>query len=619
MIRLLAWCLVAMVGFAARALAAPPVVYNVDLTDARSQVVRVSATFRGVGDTLDLHLPVWRPGLYQILDPAGTIRELRAVGLADASAPTPLDVAKPRTSHWRVSTAGQGTVRVEYTVWAASLDNRTRHADDTHAYLSPSTVFLYAQEWRDAPVEVRMRTPAGWRVSSGMDADAAAEPGVTVLRAASYDVLADSPIEAGLHELIRFDVEGVPHEVVVWSGAAPADPPPPGDFRASERYRKMPADFAAIAREQREIFGDLPYSRYVFMLHVYPGGRGGTEHLNSTIMQVSPEAFATDEAYTRLLSLTSHEVFHTWNVKRFRPSSMTPYNYQGESDTSLLWLVEGTTSYYEDLVLVRAGLIKPDEFLKTLAKMIGELRARPGARVQSVADAGADAWIKFNRRTADATNSQVSFYDKGALVSLLLDLSIRDRTAGRASLDDLMRALDRDYGGRTGYTEADVRRLLGQIVGAGPDAFDDFFTTAIRGTETLPFEPAPASRSPARRNPRSPRWASRFRIPAGWPRWRRSRPTGPPRPPESSREIWSSRSTVGVSAPTRGTKPSSDGPSPSVSDLRSSATTCSESSMSSSPHGPREIGRSPAPRTPTIRAERPTRHGWACRGPTTRP
>ncbi len=389
-----------------------------------------------------------------------------------------------------MSAAGQASVRVEYEVWAASLENRTRHADDTHAYLSPSTVFLYAHEWRDTPVEVRLRAPAGWRVASGMEADAPGEPGLTVLRAANYDVLADSPIEAGLHDLIRFDVDGVPHEIAVWSGAAPTDPPAPGDFRATDRYRAMPADFASIVRAQRDLFGVLPYSRYVFILHVYPGGRGGTEHLNSTIMQVSPEAFLDGESYTRLLSLTSHEVFHTWNVKRFRPRSMTPYNYQGESDTSLLWLVEGTTSYYEDLVLVRAGLIKPDEFFKALAKMIGDLRARPGARVQSVADSGADAWIKFNRRTADATNSQVSFYDKGALVSLLLDLEIRDRSGGRSSLDDLMRSLDREYGARAGYTEADVRRVLGRLVGSGPDAFDEFFDTAIRGTGELPYESA---------------------------------------------------------------------------------------------------------------------------------
>ncbi|QOJ00804.1 MAG: M61 family metallopeptidase [Phycisphaeraceae bacterium] len=470
--------------------AAEPVRYHVDLTRAREQAVRVRMTLPGpFEDSIDVHLPVWRPGLYLVLDQAGTVRWTRASAVEPAGAERHAEMSKINKSSWRVSGLRDATaVVVEYEVWAASLENRTRHADDTHAFLNPSTVFMYAHERRSSPVEVRLSTPAGWRVATGLPADADG-----VLRAVEYDRLADSPIEAGFHDLIAFEIDGVPHEIAVWTGeaATPSSEPAPGSVRSAERYRAMPADFAAIIRAQAAIFGGMPYERYVFLVHCHPAGRGGTEHYNSTIVGCTPEAFFDADRYRSFLSLISHEMFHTWNVKRFRPAGMTPYDYQRENYTDLLWVAEGTTTYYEDVILVRAGLMKPAELLKNLAKSIGDLRSRPGAGVQSVADSSYDAWVKFNKRTADAANSTVSFYDKGALVSLVLDMTLRERRGGAASLDTVMRALHRAFPEPTaGYTVADLRRVIGEAAGDDDGWIDRFFSTLVHGTADPDFESA---------------------------------------------------------------------------------------------------------------------------------
>jgi len=456
-----------------------PVMYRVDLAQAAAQVIRIEMTLDGVRtDEVDVRLPVWRPGLYAVLDQAGTIRTLAAKD-PDGEA---LDAVKVDKSTWRITSAGKTSIRVVYDVWAASLDNRTRHADDTHVFMSPSTTFLYADAWRNLPVEVSItHAPRGWSLSTGMESSPDAAGGWTI-SAPDYDVLADSPLEVGVHEVISFDVDGVPHELVLWTGAAPSQ-----RIRDTDLFKKTPDAIAAIVRAQKAIFGALPYDRYVFILHCYPGARGGTEHLNSTVIQAPPEAFYDETRHRRFLSLVSHEVFHTWNVKRFRPAGLVPYDYQRENYTELLWLAEGTTSYYEDLVLVRAGLMKQDDFLKGLAESIDALRSRPGNSVQSLRDSSFDAWIKYNRRTADAANSTVSFYDKGALASFILDMTIRTRTKNARSLDDLMRRLfERFPSPNHAYTTHDVRAILDDLGGD----YDEFFRTAIDGTGDLDFEDA---------------------------------------------------------------------------------------------------------------------------------
>lgn len=456
--------------------------YAVGLSRAATQMIDVSVAAPDLapGTThVDFVLPAWRPGKYAILDTAGTVRDVRA----RSGRGEPLAVEKTDKQTWRVAANGEGGVVLDYRVYANSLGDRTRHADDTHAFISPSSVMMYVPERRERPVRVRIDAPDGWQVATGLSPEGE-DP--RVLAAADYDVLVDSPLEIGLHEAQRFEVDGVPHEIVVWTAGQGI--PKEDTEGGNANWDRMPEDFAAIVREQREIFGDLPYERYVYLVHAYPGGSGGTEHLNSTAMGTSPKTFEDEKTYDRFLGLVSHEMFHTWNVKRFRPAGLVPYDYTRENYTDLLWVAEGVTSYYDDLTLARAGLMGRDDYLKRLGDSIDALRRRPGAAAQSLAESSFDAWIKFNRPTPDSVNSTVSFYDKGALASLVLDMEIRRRTEGRASLDDAMRTMYRRFPlGGPGYTTADLIAVLNDITGS---RFEAFFEKHIAGVEPLDFESA---------------------------------------------------------------------------------------------------------------------------------
>ena len=451
--------------------AEPSVRYDVDLTEPQRQLVRITMRVDGLEPgTHEVFLPVWRPGRYGVLDFAATLRGASAATLDGG----PMDLERTGKSSWTVDTGDESGFAFSYTIYANSMGNRTRYMDDSHAFLSGSSVFVYTPEARSAPVEVGIRKPETWRVATGL------EPSPTTrgaLVAANYDVLVDSPIEVGEHDLIEFEVEGVPHEIVIW-GEADYDP------------AELEADFAAIVREQLEIFERLPYERYVFMIHVYPGGGGGTEHLNSTIMQTSRERLEDEDRYEGFLGLVSHEMFHTWNVKSFRPAGITPYDYQRENMTDLLWVAEGTTSYYDDLTLVRAGLIDVDTFLGRLEGNITGTRRVPGKRIQSLAESSQTAWIHLfgNHRPADAPNTTVNFYGRGALLSMLLDLTIRDNTNRRHSLDDVMREMYEAFDWRErGYTHAEFEAVTDR---AGRGSYGHLFDAHARGTGDMPLEAA---------------------------------------------------------------------------------------------------------------------------------
>ncbi len=466
----------------------PRIEYVVLTDEAKAQIVKVSMIVREVsGQTLDVQLPVWRPGRYQVLDMAGTFRSVTARN----GAGNPLICEKLDKATWRITTAGADEVIVDSVIYANSLGDRTRHADDTHVFLSPASACLYVPDLRSRPCQVRIEAPPEWRVATGLPAiDAAPNP--RVFLAADYDVLVDSPIEIGVHEVLRFGVDdgerkAVPHDIVIWTGR----PPPvlePLQGREQWDPEKLKKDFAAVVAAERDVFGDLPYQRYVYIIHCYAGGGGGTEHLNSTVMQTNPSRFDTKDGYRGFMGLMSHEMFHTWNVKQLRPAGIKPYDYQRENYTKLLWVAEGTTSYYDDLILARTGVMKPDDYLKALGDAIDAARRRPGASVQSLEDSSFDAWIKFNKPTPDASNSTVSFYDKGAQASLVLDMAIRDATGNAASLDDAMRDLYQAFPlSGPGFTTDDFLAAVNRQAGR---ELTDLFVKAVRTTEPLDFESA---------------------------------------------------------------------------------------------------------------------------------
>lgn len=443
---------------------AQSVAYTVRLHDARSQVVEIEMLVRGwEAETMDVHLPAWRPGKYTILDPAATVRTITATNAAG----TVLDVHQYAKASWRVS-GSRGDVRVTYRLYANSLGDRTRHADDTHAFLSGSTVFLYVPELRDRPLTVDVETPGRWRVACGLERDG------RVLKAASYDDLVDSPIEVGLHEFAERTVEGVRFEVAVWGATGWTD-------RAEGiNLARVMDDIEKIAKEQIRLFGGFPASRYLFIVHVAPGIGGGTEHLNSTVCQTRPETFEDEKAYARFLSLLSHELFHTWNVKAFRPAGLVPYDYQKENYTTLLWVAEGITNYYDTLTLARTGQVREKDYLDQLSGTIRGEMDRPGGKVQSLEGSSFEAWTKFSRPSPDSANTTVDFYSRGEVTAFALDLAIRRASGGKASLDTVMRLMWERFPSATrAYTTADFMRAVHDAAG---EDLSWFYEAHIRGT-----------------------------------------------------------------------------------------------------------------------------------------
>jgi predicted metalloprotease with PDZ domain len=449
------------VFWGSQALGQRPIEYTVSLPSPQTQTVEIECRlFDLVGENLDLKLPVWRPGKYEVLDPAGTLYNFQA---SDGSGRSLL-VKKTDKSTWRIHLDGSNEVVASYTIYANSISDRTRHVDDTHAFLSGSAVFMYTPSRRSRPLKVLVQAPESWEIATGLRSS---PDNSREFVAESYDVLVDSPIEIGLQSTHHFVAAGRPHEIVVW-GEAHYD------------NTQLVSDFKRIVENQITIWGEVPYERYVFLLHLGPGFRGGTEHINSTIMQASREQLEDPKKYKAFLGLVSHEFFHTWNIKQIRPSGLSPYQYKAENYTPLLWLVEGTTSYYDDLTLFRSGLLDQKEYLERLSKLIDSYRKTPGRFVQSLSESSFDAWIKFTHPTPHSPNTTISFYSKGALVSLLLDLHIRKQSKGQTSMDELMRRLYKGFPlGGAGYTEDDLQQLVAELTGEDAGSFFDSFISGV--------------------------------------------------------------------------------------------------------------------------------------------
>ena len=428
-------------------------------------------------------LPAWIPGSYLIREFARHVVSIRANRGGRAVA-----IEKEDKHTWRVSPAGEGksgALTVTCQVYAWDLSVRGAHLDTTHGFFNGTSVFLKVLGQEDSPCEVELVPPKGakyrrWRVATALPSAGARAYGFGTYRASNYDELIDHPVEMGEFTLATFRARGVPHDVVI-TGRHDAD------------MDRLCRDMKRVCEWQIDLFGGkAPFERYVFMTTALGEGYGGLEHRASTALVCArtdlPRRGAKnlEEGYRTFLGLVSHEYFHSWNVKRIKPAAFTPYDLDRENYTRLLWLFEGFTSYYDDLALLRSGLISQADYLETVGKSITGLLRTPGRKVQTVADSSFDAWIKYYRQDENTPNVVVSYYLKGSLVAMCLDLEIRKRTDGRRSLDDLMRALWREHGlkGR-GVTDADVERIASRIAGGRLQAF---FDLALRSTSELPFE-----------------------------------------------------------------------------------------------------------------------------------
>jgi predicted metalloprotease with PDZ domain len=283
-------------------------------------------------------------------------------------------------------------------------------------------------------------------------------------------VLYDSPFEVSDFKEISFDVHGKKHRYIM-SGEGNYD------------LKKLAEDTAKIVDEAYKIFGELPYEDYTFIVNLRGGG--GLEHLNSTALQWNRFGFAPESRYHGFLSLVAHEYFHAWNVKRIRPDALGPFDYENENYTKLLWVAEGGTAYYESLLLRRAGLITDKELLESRASTIEQLQNRPGRFETSLEEASFDAWIKYYRQDENSVNNQISYYDKGEVVNMMLDVTIRTASNGAKSLDDVMRYLYNEfYKKNRNYTPADFQKAAELAAGR---SLDDFFSKYVRGEAEIDY------------------------------------------------------------------------------------------------------------------------------------
>ena len=439
--------------------------YRIEVADAAAHQFKVTLTVAHPAPEQQLSLPVWIPGSYMVREFSRHLSLLQA-----RQGSQPREVVQLAKDRWSVATKGHGALVVTWLVYAFDASVRTAWLSDDRGFFNATSVCLAVEGRTSEPQRVELhKLPAGWDVATAMTrVDPAARatrkakgaPARTqVFESADYDELADHPFELGKFWRGEFTSGGVAHELVV-SGAWP-------QFDGA----RLLADTQRICDEEIRFWhgaGKPPFARYVFMLYATEDGYGGLEHRASTALIASRKDLprqgvaGTSDGYVTLLGLISHEYFHTWNVKRLKPAEFLPYDYTQENYTELLWFFEGFTSYYDDLFLLRCGLIDAARYVKLVGRAMNGVRQSPGQHVQSVAEASFDAWIKYYRSDENTPNSTISYYTKGSLVALRLDLALR--AGGKATLDDVMRALWHDAPGGA-VTEALILKTVARLGG----------------------------------------------------------------------------------------------------------------------------------------------------------
>lgn len=417
--------------------------YRVAVLSHAAHLWQVTMTVASPASTQGLHLPVWIPGSYLVREFSRHVHSLQC-----SQAGRGLPVTQCDKAAWQVNCDSALPLEVCYQVYAFDNSVRTTWLNDTRGFFNATSLCLMVQGQTDQPHGLELvRGPAmqGWQVATGLAPQRINAAGFGSYLAADYDELADCPVEMGSFWSGEFTACGVPHRFVV----AGAWPSMDGErlLRDAQKICETQICFwhAPGAKANKALAKQVPFTRYVFILHAVDAGYGGLEHRNSTVLIANRRdlpRIGDDEAsegYTTLLGLISHEYFHTWNVKRLRPAEFAHYDYTKENYTELLWFFEGFTSYYDDLLLRRAGLIDNTTYFKLLGKTIDQVMQTPGRLVQSVAQASFDAWIKYYRPDENTPNLTVSYYTKGALVALCLDLKLR--AEGKTHLDAVMRAL----------------------------------------------------------------------------------------------------------------------------------------------------------------------------------
>jgi len=438
--------------------------YRVEMPEPRTQrlLVHVDVANAEESEVL-LSLPRWAPGWYVLREYARNVEEIAAVTPRGRA----LDVEKSAVCTWRVRNGRSRTFTVTLRIYAAKWGDAYSHVDHEHASLFGPSIFPWVHGAEDRPTELILDVPEHWgQLSTGLPT-VADDP--RRRRAEDYDHLIDCPIEAGNHEAWEFEVHRIPHELAIVGGPIAEDP------------ERIVGDLAKIVTTTAKMFDELPYDRYVFLLYVTPRPTGSLEHRNSTTLTMLPRCFEEESWYVnRFLTTAAHEFFHAYNVKRIRPADLVPVDYSRIQHSTMMWIFEGLTSYFDDRIVRRAGLMGEKDYLKKIAKNVTTHRTTPGRVRESLVQSSFDAWVKFMVKDENWKNRGISFYTKGLLVGLCLDVEIRERSGGDATLADVMRAAyaESRRPGYQGLTLTRFRRLA-EIAAGGPlpEIFDRYLDT----------------------------------------------------------------------------------------------------------------------------------------------
>ena len=442
--------------------------YEVSFPEAQAHYIDVKMNVSGIKkDYLDIKMPVWAPGSYLVREFAKNVEGFSVKGPGN----TALSFQKSDKNTWRINTGKSNNINISYRVYAFELSVRTSFVDASHAFLSTSGVFMYIDDLINIPASITIEPHSSWKtISTGLEAVKGKK---NTFYAPDFDILYDSPIEVGNQEVFEFNAAGTKHQVAMYGG---------GNYDKA----RLSADMTKIIEAETSMFGENPNKRYVFIVHNTLNGGGGLEHLNSTVLGAKRNAYSDENSYKGFLGLVAHEYFHLWNVKRLRPIALGPFNYDAENYTTNLWIAEGFTAYYDNLTLRRTGIFSPEKYLEVISADINTVENQPGNKFQPVSEASFDAWIKYYRPHENSRNSTISYYDKGSLLGMIIDLEILGATKGQKGLDDVMKAMYDEYykKQKRGYTDAEFRAMAEKFAGR---SLEKIYTDYVNGTQPISY------------------------------------------------------------------------------------------------------------------------------------
>ena len=447
--------------------------YKLKMPNPQSHYFEVEMILEGFKDKqIEIKMPVWAPGSYLIREFSRNVNQVFAFDENKNAVKT----VKTAKNTWQLQNASKGKkIIIKYEVYAFELSVRTSFLDLTHGFVSGSGVFMYVSSYQNLAGQLEITPYHEFKVISTTlpkSKISVSTDSSKLFDFSNYDHLVDCPIEIGNQVEFQFMAAGVKHTVAMY-----------GD--GNYDIEKLKVDMPKVIEEESVVFGENPNKEYLFIVHNVVNGQGGLEHMNSTTLSVNRWSYA-DSDYIGFLNLVAHEYFHLWNVKRFRPIELGPFNYDKENYTSLLWVMEGFTSYYDELIMRRAGFVSQEEFISKIQNAINYVEGSVGSRVQSVAHSSFDAWIKAYRPNENSSNTTMTYYSRGQIIAAIFDVLIVDKYKGKKCLDDFMRSVYTKYAKELnrGISDQEFKMELEKFLEMD---LTTFYAKYIDGTEIIPY------------------------------------------------------------------------------------------------------------------------------------